>query len=312
MIRMMKEKILKLKMRISTICIIIFIFCFSITIHEFGHFYMAKNFNIGVKEFSIGLGPELYSIQKNETIYSLKLIPYGGYNRFYSKDKKDPIPENKIYMKDASYDKQLLILIAGIAFNFIFGLLFLFIFTIKLGIPEEVDTDRKENESKEEFINRIRKEYLLLKYKKVKLIDTLKFVIKKILNIPSNVIDSVKTNSINNNIHNINCISDLIIIIESLLKNNKFHITFFIGIINISLGIFNILPIIPLDGGKFILVILHEIFGQNKYFDIAFAVISCSILAFIMYLDFGKDLGKMIFAKYKIVKRKYVSKNENS
>lgn len=49
-----------------------------ITIHELGHFLFAKAFGVGVIEFSIGMGPRLCSFIKNNTRYSLRVLPLGG------------------------------------------------------------------------------------------------------------------------------------------------------------------------------------------------------------------------------------------
>ena len=49
-----------------------------ITIHEFGHFVMAKLFKVPVREFSIGMGPRVVSKVINNTRYSLKALPFGG------------------------------------------------------------------------------------------------------------------------------------------------------------------------------------------------------------------------------------------
>ncbi|HEY5585568.1 MAG TPA: RIP metalloprotease RseP [Ruminiclostridium sp.] len=52
---------------------------FLIIIHELGHFLVAKAFKVKVNEFSLFMGPKLFSFQKGETTYSLRLIPLGGY-----------------------------------------------------------------------------------------------------------------------------------------------------------------------------------------------------------------------------------------
>ena len=46
--------------------------------HELGHFLFAKLNKIVVTEFSLGMGPRLYSFEKGDTRYSLKLLPIGG------------------------------------------------------------------------------------------------------------------------------------------------------------------------------------------------------------------------------------------
>lgn len=50
-----------------------------IIIHELGHFLVAKAFKVKVNEFSLFMGPKLWSFQMGETTYSLRLIPLGGY-----------------------------------------------------------------------------------------------------------------------------------------------------------------------------------------------------------------------------------------
>ncbi|HEY8364998.1 MAG TPA: RIP metalloprotease RseP [Haloplasmataceae bacterium] len=50
-----------------------------VLVHEFGHFVFAKRAGILCHEFSIGMGPALYKIKKNETVYAIRAIPLGGY-----------------------------------------------------------------------------------------------------------------------------------------------------------------------------------------------------------------------------------------
>lgn len=52
-----------------------------IALHELGHFVVAKWAGIQVDEFSIGFGPRLASRRRAETVYSLRLLPLGGYVR---------------------------------------------------------------------------------------------------------------------------------------------------------------------------------------------------------------------------------------
>ena len=57
----------------------IFIFGVLIALHEFGHFAAAKLCGVRVNEFSIGMGPLLWQKQTEETQYSLRLLPIGGF-----------------------------------------------------------------------------------------------------------------------------------------------------------------------------------------------------------------------------------------
>ena len=49
--------------------------------HEFGHFIVAKRAGIRVDEFAIGFPPRLFSFRRGETLYSINLLPLGGYVR---------------------------------------------------------------------------------------------------------------------------------------------------------------------------------------------------------------------------------------
>ena len=47
--------------------------------HEFGHFIVAKMNGVKVDEFAIGMGPLVCKFKGKETMYSLRLLPIGGY-----------------------------------------------------------------------------------------------------------------------------------------------------------------------------------------------------------------------------------------
>lgn len=61
-----------------SILIAFIVFGVLVFIHELGHMLLAKKNGVGVSEFSIGMGPRIFSFDKGETKYSLKLIPFGG------------------------------------------------------------------------------------------------------------------------------------------------------------------------------------------------------------------------------------------
>ncbi|MGD9677153.1 MAG: RIP metalloprotease RseP [Vulcanibacillus sp.] len=58
---------------------ILIAFIAMLFVHELGHFVFAKRAGILVREFSIGMGPKIYSIKKGETKYSLRILPIGAY-----------------------------------------------------------------------------------------------------------------------------------------------------------------------------------------------------------------------------------------
>lgn len=89
--------------------------------HEFGHFIVAKKNGIRVVEFFIGMGPSLFSFQKGETKYSLKLFPIGGACMFEGEDglekEKGEISERAF--PNAPVWARVATIFAGPLFNFL-------------------------------------------------------------------------------------------------------------------------------------------------------------------------------------------------
>ena len=75
-----------------------------IFVHEFGHFLVAKLCRVGVVEFAIGFGRKLYSKKIGETVYSLRLIPLGGFVRMVGDDPFEVFATSND--DDDSQDKQ--------------------------------------------------------------------------------------------------------------------------------------------------------------------------------------------------------------
>src|SRR6056297_147094 len=62
-----------------TILSFIIVLGILIFIHEFGHYITAKLSDIRVEEFALGFGPKLISKKWGETVYSIRIIPLGGF-----------------------------------------------------------------------------------------------------------------------------------------------------------------------------------------------------------------------------------------
>ncbi len=92
------------------------VFLVVIVIHEFGHFFVAKSFGISVNEFSVGMGPLLLSKKKDETQYSLRALPIGGYVALEGEEEKSDDPNS---FNNAHPLKRILVLLAGAFMNFV-------------------------------------------------------------------------------------------------------------------------------------------------------------------------------------------------
>ena len=101
------------------IIIAILLFGFLVAIHEFGHFITAKAFGVRVNEFAVGMGPALFSRQKGETLYALRLFPVGGFCAMEGED--DDSDDPRAFGAQKAW-KRLVILAAGAFMNFLAGL----------------------------------------------------------------------------------------------------------------------------------------------------------------------------------------------
>lgn len=72
------------------ILIAILIFGALILVHELGHFLTARLFHVKIYEFSIGMGPKLFSkkSKKTDTAYSIRLLPIGGFVSMAGEDEE--------------------------------------------------------------------------------------------------------------------------------------------------------------------------------------------------------------------------------
>ena len=92
-------------------------FSLLIIVHELGHFIMAKVNGIKVEEFSIGMGPEVFSKKGKETQYSLRLFPIGGYVKMLGEE--EDVEDERSFSSKSPLRRITVILAAIIAFSII-------------------------------------------------------------------------------------------------------------------------------------------------------------------------------------------------
>lgn len=101
------------------ILLAILFFGFIITIHEFGHFIVAKLSGVKVNEFAIGMGPAFFKFKKGETQYALRILPIGGY---VSMEGEDENSEDERAFNKKPVHKKIAVVAAGAVMNLILGL----------------------------------------------------------------------------------------------------------------------------------------------------------------------------------------------
>lgn len=113
-----------------TIILVIAAFASIILIHEFGHFLFSKLLGFKVEEFSVGFGRPLWSKKFGETVYSLRMIPLGGYNKLPDIDA-----QTDVKLTFSLYWRRFLILAAGGVFNIASAFLAIFFMALMIGVP---------------------------------------------------------------------------------------------------------------------------------------------------------------------------------
>jgi regulator of sigma E protease len=111
-----------------------------VTVHELGHFLVAKACGVKVLKFSFGFGPKLLSFTKGETEYQIALLPLGGFVKMAGDmpgEELEPEEAHRGFLAQPPW-KRMAIVIAGPAFNLIFPVLIYFF--VYLGPHEVVST----------------------------------------------------------------------------------------------------------------------------------------------------------------------------
>ncbi len=98
----------------------VFIFGFLVAIHEVGHFLAARLCGVRVNEFSIGMGPCLWHRETDETQYSIRLLPIGG---FCALEGQDEDSGDRRSFNRKSFWKKFVILSAGSFMNLLAGMI---------------------------------------------------------------------------------------------------------------------------------------------------------------------------------------------
>lgn len=209
---------------------IIFLLGFLIIIHEGGHFLACRLCKVKVNEFAIGFGPKIWSKKTKETNYELRLIPFGGFVSMEGEEEHSNIEGS---FSKASRPKRFAIICAGALVNIIFGILayMILIFVIYMntnqsGILESVSYAINSTQT---LISSMFEGIAMLFTGKVSLNDMVGPVgISQMVSQTSGIAQFI----------------------------------YLLSVISISLGITNLLPFVPLDGGKAVLIIIEAI--RNK------------------------------------------------
>lgn len=117
------------------IVITILVFFAIIIIHELGHFTAARIFGMTVDEFTIGMGPRLFSRRGKKTLYSFRLLPIGGAVSL----GEDVETDDPNAFRNKPVWQRMIVIVAGALMNLVLGLV---VCVISVAISEQIATTR--------------------------------------------------------------------------------------------------------------------------------------------------------------------------
>lgn len=299
-----------------TIISSIIIFLLVILIHEFGHFIVAKRNGVSVLEFSIGMGPKLFQRESNGTLYSLRVIPVGGYCQLEGEDEENDSPNS---LNNQSPLVRLKVILAGAIMNFILAFILLILlmsvsrvsteisgvikdspaYSSGLQTGDQIVSINGENVSDgEELLKSIKESQGDLNIgvirdsqsKNIKVTPRLENNIRKIgvnfqeeYNIKNfSIVKGFKKGLITflnltgmlykflgmliTGQLGLGGVSGPVGVVKEIgnaAKTGVSNLIFILAYFNINLGVFNLLPIPALDGGRAIFILIEMIFGKK-------------------------------------------------
>lgn len=117
-----------------TIILFLIVLAFLILVHELGHFWAAKKSGVRVEEFGIGFPPRLWGVKKGETLYSINLIPFGGFVKMLGENTLEEGIDAEDSLAAKSRWAQAGVLVAGVVANFFTAWLLLAL-ALMIGLP---------------------------------------------------------------------------------------------------------------------------------------------------------------------------------
>ncbi len=121
-----------------TAIIFIIVLGVLVFVHEFGHFIFAKRAGMKVEEFGLGFPPRLWGKKKGETMYSINLIPFGGFVKILGEEGEQR--DNPRSFSSKPVGPRLLVIVAGVTMNFFLAVALLMVtnfFGLRIGLVDD-------------------------------------------------------------------------------------------------------------------------------------------------------------------------------
>lgn len=134
---------------LNSIWLTVLLLSILVVVHEFGHFIMARLFGVKVYEFSIGFGPLIGKIFKNDIQYSFRWFLLGGFVKIAGLDialegeEKEGTSETESIktFQDVSLLQKIAVIAAGPVFNIILTIILVFVTAAFVGVPAKIKNE---------------------------------------------------------------------------------------------------------------------------------------------------------------------------
>ncbi len=117
---------------------VIFLVALSIVVvfHEFGHYFAAIKTGVRVEEFGLGLPPKIFGKKIGKTLFSLNLLPIGGFCRLYGEEGRKI---GKMAFCNKKPWQKMVIVTGGVVMNLVLALIIFTVVYAFMGVPQEID-----------------------------------------------------------------------------------------------------------------------------------------------------------------------------
>lgn len=113
-----------------------------VTVHELGHFLVAKALGIGVEKFSIGFPPRMFGFTRGETEYCISWIPLGGYVKLKGEGPDEVVedPDDPTLFSTRPPYQRAGVILAGPVMNLVLAFIIMpLVFMVGLAVPSYLD-----------------------------------------------------------------------------------------------------------------------------------------------------------------------------
>ena len=250
----------------------IFLLTLIVTVHEGGHLLAAKIFGVYCSEFSIGMGPELYRKKNKETDFVIRALPIGGFCSMAgeSEDGLEKRHEVKVSkertIKGVAKWKQIIIYLAGVTMNFILGFIVIVIAIMAI----------KTDNGNITFLYALQSAPGVFWSYATAIFEGIASLFKE----PTNISGIVGIYSYTG---------------EAIETGIETYLML-IALISINVGVFNLIPLPAMDGGRVLIAIIEKMMGHelDKKVETIIMLISALLLILLMLWAFGLDIYRII------------------